>query len=149
MLAQLQTKPPVEILLIDDNCGDTELLHEALSALPTPKRVHVIHDGDEALNFLYRKDRYANATLPDLILLDINMPRTNGLEVLAKIKNDLQLQHIPVIMLTSSSAARDVTDSYKQQANAYIVKPDTLEGIGRVARLIEDFWLNTVTLLAI
>lgn len=141
-----EKRAPIEILVVEDNLGDAELICEAFDGIATPKRLHVTRDGDEALDFLHRRAAHINAVRPDIILMDINMPRKTGTEVLAEIKQDMGLKHIPVIMLTSSKSTRDINESYKLLANAYVVKPDTLADLSKLAQSIEDFWVKFTTL---
>ena len=114
---------PIQILLVEDNSGDIELTQEAFQDAIIPNTIHVTRNGDEALDFLYKREFYKNVSRPDLILLDLNMPGKNGKEVLAIIKNDESLKDIPVLIFTSSEAENDVVKSYSLHANAYIVKP--------------------------
>lgn len=115
--------PAIEILLVEDNPGDIELTQEALLESDLVHRTHVVRDGEEALDFLYRRAAFTEAVQPDVILLDLNMPRKNGQEVLSVIKEDAALKDIPVLILTGSAAERDIARSYKLRANGYIVKP--------------------------
>ena len=137
---------PIEILMVEDNDGDVFLTMEALKEAKVANQVHVVHDGVEALEFLRRQGKYAAAPRPDLILLDLNLPRKDGREVLAEIKPDPALRTIPVVVLTSSSAEQDVTKSYDLSANCYIVKPVDFHGLMEVVKSIEDFWLTVVRL---
>ena len=136
----------VEILMAEDNPGDVRLMLEALRQYKVRNQLHVVEDGEAALAFLRREAPYAQAPRPDLILLDLNMPRKGGLEVLASIKADPSLRRIPVVILTSSGAERDVVSSYDQHANCYIVKPLDLEQFIQVVERIEGFWLEIVKL---
>ena len=136
----------VEILMAEDNPGDVRLMLEALRQYKVRNQLHVVEDGEAALAFLRREAPYAQAPRPDLILLDLNMPRKGGLEVLASIKADPSLRRIPVVVLTSSGAERDVVSSYDQHANCYIVKPLDLEQFIQVVERIEGFWLEIVKL---
>jgi chemotaxis family two-component system response regulator Rcp1 len=140
--------PPrlVELLLVEDNPGDVRLTQEALKEGPLPVRLSVARDGVEALDFLRRRGPYGDAPTPDLILLDLNLPRKNGREVLSEIKNDPQLRRIPVLVMTTSRADQDVQKAYSLNANCYITKPMDLDEFLRIVRSIEDFWLRTVTL---
>ncbi len=142
------TRPgrPIEILLVEDNPGDVRLTVEGLNEGKVRNNLHVARDGVEALAFLRREGRYADAVRPDLILLDLNLPRKDGREVLADIKSDDALKTIPVVVLTTSRAEQDVLHSYKLQANCYITKPVDLEQFITVVKSIEDFWLTIVTL---
>jgi chemotaxis family two-component system response regulator Rcp1 len=136
----------VEILLVEDNPGDVRLTVEALRDSKVRNRIHVVDDGEKALAFLRCEGEYADARRPDLILLDLNLPRKDGREVLAEIKKDPTLQAIPVVILTSSAAEQDVVQAYNLHANCYITKPVDLEQFLRVIRSIEDFWLMVVML---
>jgi chemotaxis family two-component system response regulator Rcp1 len=137
---------PVEILLVEDNPGDVRLTVEALKEGRFCNKLNVAKDGVEALAYLRREGRYATVVRPDLILLDLNLPRKDGREVLAEIKNDPHLKRIPVVILTTSEAETDVLKSYDLQANCYITKPVDLEQFLKVIRAIEDFWLVLVRL---
>ena len=137
---------PVEILLVEDNPGDVRLTREILRDAKVRNTLHHVADGVEALAFLARDGQYADAPLPDLILLDLNLPRKDGREVLTEIKADKRLASIPVVVLTSSSAEKDVVKSYGLHANCYIVKPIDLDQFIEVVRSIESFWLCIVTL---
>lgn len=136
----------VEILLVDDSPGDVRLTQEALEEGKLRNRLHVVEDGVEALAFLRREGRYTDAVHPDLILLDLNLPRKNGREVLAEIKADSKLCRIPIVVLTVSKAELDILESYNLNANCYITKPVDLEQFFDVVRSIEHFWLTVVTL---
>ena len=135
---------PVERLLVEDNPGDVELTREALEEARVRNRLHVVSDGEEALAFLRREGRHAQAPRPDLVLLDLNLPRLGGREVLAAIKRSDDLRRIPVVVLTTSEAERDVLGAYELHANAYIVKPVDLDQFLAVVRSIEGFWLAVV-----
>ncbi|HZD42495.1 MAG TPA: response regulator [Methanomicrobiales archaeon] len=137
---------PIEILLIEDNPADVRLTIEALRDAKVPNNLTVVGDGAEAMAYLYQKGKYAHAPEPDLILLDLNLPRKDGREVLAEIKSDDDLKHIPVIALTTSQAEEDVIRSYDLHVNCYITKPPDLEQFFRVIKSIEDFWLANVRL---
>ena len=136
----------VEILLVEDNPGDVRLTREAWKEARIPNRLHVAEDGVEAMAFLRREGRHAAAVRPHLILLDLNLPRKDGREVLADIKKDPKLKHIPVVILSTSKAEQDVLNTYELHANCYISKPLDMDQFVRVVRSIEDFWLATVTL---
>lgn len=142
------TRPgrPIEILLVEDNPGDVRLTIEGLNEGKVRNNLHVAKDGVEALAFLRREGKYADATRPDLVLLDLNLPRKDGREVLSEIKADAALKTIPVVVLTTSRAEQDVLHSYQLQANCYITKPVDLEQFITVVKSIEDFWLTIVTL---
>jgi chemotaxis family two-component system response regulator Rcp1 len=137
---------PIEILLVEDNPGDVRLTIEALRESKVRNNLHVARDGVEAMDFLHREGQFANAVRPDLILLDLNLPRKDGREVLSEIKAEPTLKSIPVVVLTTSTAEQDVLQSYRLQANCYISKPVDLEQFITVVRSIEDFWLTIVTL---
>ena len=137
---------PIEILLVEDNAADVRLTEEALREGKVRNNLHVARDGMEALEFLRRQGKFAKATRPDLILLDLNLPRRDGREVLAEIKDDPALKMIPVVVLTTSSAEADIFKSYKLHANCYITKPVDLEQFVSVVKSIDDFWLTVVRL---
>jgi len=136
----------VEILLVEDNEGDARLAIEALKDAKVRNRVSWVKDGVEALRFLHREGAHAKAPRPDVILLDLNLPRKDGREVLAEIKSDDGLRRIPVVILTVSQAEEDIIRSYNLHANCYITKPLDLDQFLRVVQAIEDFWLTIVKL---
>jgi two-component system, chemotaxis family, response regulator Rcp1 len=137
---------PIEVLLVEDNPGDIRLTKEALKEAKVLNTLTVVQDGVEALTCLRRQGQYANAKRPDLILLDLNLPKKDGREVLAEIKNDEALKFIPVVILTTSQDEQDVLKSYGLHANCYITKPVELEQFISVVKAIEDFWLGIVIL---
>jgi chemotaxis family two-component system response regulator Rcp1 len=137
---------PIEILLVEDSPSDAELTREAMSEGKIANRLSHVVDGVEAMAFLRRQGAYANAARPDLILLDLNLPRKDGREVLAELKQDLALQSIPVVVLTTSQADEDVLRSYELHANCFITKPVDFQQFLRVVKSIESFWLTVVTL---
>ncbi|MDP1768132.1 MAG: response regulator [Nitrospirota bacterium] len=137
---------PVQILLVEDNSGDVRLTIEALKEAKILNKLMVVKDGVEALSFLRQQGPYADVTIPDLILLDLNLPKKDGREVLAEIKADDKLKHIPVVILTTSRDEEDVLKSYNLHANCYISKPVELDQFIRVVKSIEDFWLGIVVL---
>jgi CheY-like chemotaxis protein len=137
---------PIEILLVEDNPGDVRLTKEALKDAKVRNNLHVAMDGVEALAFLRKQGKYAAAVRPDLILLDLNLPKKNGREVLEEIKRDDALQHIPIVILTTSQAEQDVVESYRLRANAFVTKPVDLEQFLKVVGSIEEFWLEIVKL---
>ena len=141
-----QTGSPVEILIIEDNEGDVRLAREALRESKIRNTIHHVPDGVEAMEFLHRQGKYTRAPRPDLILLDLNLPRMDGREVLTAIKNDADLKHIPVVILTVSSDEIDIFKSYNLHANCYITKPIDLDQFIHVVKSIEDFWLTVVKL---
>jgi CheY-like chemotaxis protein len=136
----------IEILLVEDNPGDVELTMEALNGAKVRNRLHVVTDGVEAMAFLRREGKYADAPTPDLILLDLNLPRKDGREVLAEIKADPLLGRIPVVVLTTSEAERDVLQTYELHANCFVTKPVDLHQFLEVVKSIEGFWLTVVKL---
>jgi two-component system, chemotaxis family, response regulator Rcp1 len=137
---------PIQILLVEDNPGDVRLAAEALRYLKVRNQLHVVQDGVEAMAFLRREGEYMGIPRPDLVLLDLNLPRKDGREVLSEIKLDPDLKRIPVVILTSSAADQDILHAYNLYANCYITKPLDLEQFLRVIRSIEDFWLAVVKL---
>ena len=137
---------PIEVLMVEDNPGDVRLTQEALHEAKVRNNIHVVADGVEALAFLQRQGRYASAPRPDVILLDLNLPKKDGREVLAEIKADPNLRRIPVVVLTSSEAEEDILKAYNLYANAYVTKPVDLDKFIAVARSIEGFWLEIVKL---
>lgn len=136
----------MEILLVDDNPGDVRLTAEALKYGMVENRLHTASDGVEALNFLRRLGRYADAPRPDIILLDLNMPRMNGRQLLAEIKEDSVLKKIPVVILTGSREMDDIVRTYNLHANCYVTKPIDFEQFIEMVRSITDFWLTVVKL---
>jgi len=137
---------PVEILLVEDNPGDVRLTQEALKESKVRNNMYVAPDGLEALAFLHREGQYADVRRPDLILLDLNLPRMDGREVLAEIKEDPDLKRIPVVILTTSKADEDILRSYNLHANCYITKPVDLDQFITVVRSVEGFWFTIVKL---
>lgn len=136
----------VEILLVEDSLSDVELTLTAFSECKVQNKIHVAGDGEEAIDFLYKRGKFPNAKTPDVIMLDLNLPKLNGQEVLAIIKNDEFLKKIPVVILTSSEAERDILKSYNLHANCYIIKPVDVEKFLNVVKSVEHFWLNVVKL---
>ncbi len=136
----------IEILMVEDNPDDVMLTGELLKAAWPRTRLHFAEDGAEALTFLRREERYANVPRPDLIVLDLNLPKKDGREVLAEIKADDSLRRIPVIVLTTSQAPSDILRAYDLHANCYITKPRELDQYFEVVKCIEDFWLTTAKL---
>ena len=137
---------PIDILLVEDNPGDVRLTEEALKEGKVWNRLSVARDGVVALEFLRREGTFAGAPTPDLILLDLNLPRKDGREVLGEIKEDTKLRNIPVVILTTSKAEEDILRSYRLHANCYITKPVDLEQFMNVVKAVEDFWLCIVKL---
>jgi CheY-like chemotaxis protein len=136
---------PIDILLVEDNPADVRLTREALKHASVPNRLHVARDGVEAMAFL-RGSQHGSTPVPDLVLLDLNLPRRDGREVLADIKADERLRHIPVVVLSTSKAEQDVERSYQLCANAFVTKPVQLDEFFDVMRAIEQFWLKGVKL---
>jgi CheY-like chemotaxis protein len=136
----------IEILLVEDNPGDVRLTQEALHDAKVRNHLHVVPDGVAAIAFLRRQGAHTGAPRPDLILLDLNLPKKSGREVLEEIKQDDALRHIPVVILTTSQAEQDVLASYRLRANAYVTKPVDLDQFLKVVRVIERFWLEIVKL---
>lgn len=142
----MSTGTPIEILMVEDNPGDVRLTVEALKETKVRNNLNVVRDGAEALAFLRRQGRYETAPRPDLILLDLNVPRIDGRRVLAEIKADADLRRIPVVILTSSQAEEDIIRTYDLQANCYVTKPVDLDQFIKVVQSIETFWLTIVRL---
>jgi CheY-like chemotaxis protein len=137
---------PFQVLLVEDDPGDELITREAFEENKVRNVLHVVHDGEEALDFLYRRGRYADAPRPGLILLDLNLPRFDGREVLARIKSDPGLMAIPVVVLTTSEAEEDILRSYQLHANAYVTKPVDFDRFLSVVRQIDDFFVSLVRL---
>ncbi len=137
---------PIEILMVEDNPGDVRLTQEALKDAKVSNTLRVVEDGAAALDFLYRRGEHHAAPRPDLILLDLNLPKKNGREVLEEIKQNAQLKTIPVVILTTSQAEEDIVRAYSLHANCYITKPVDFAQFTKIVRTIEDFWLSIVTL---
>ena len=137
-------RPPIDILLVEDNAADVRLTMEALKEARVPNRLHVARDGVEALRML--QDDTGATPRPDLILLDLNLPRKDGREVLQAIKHDEALHHIPVVILTTSQAEQDVAQSYRLRANAFITKPVDVDQFFQTMRTLEQFWLGVASL---
>ena len=136
----------IEILMVEDNPGDVRLTREALKGAKVWNQVHVVEDGVAALDYLYRRPPYEAVHRPDLILLDLNLPRMDGREVLAIVKSDPSLKLIPIVVLTTSQAEEDVLRAYHLNANCYVTKPVDLHQFNRIVQVIEQFWLTVVTL---
>jgi two-component system, chemotaxis family, response regulator Rcp1 len=134
-----------DILLVEDNPDDVDLTREAFREVGATSRLHVVENGIEAMAFLRHQGAYAGVPTPDLVLLDLNLPKKSGHEVLAEIKRDPALHGIPVVVLTSSAAESDVTRAYELSANGYVTKPVDLDDYVRVVRLIDHFWRRTTT----
>jgi two-component system, chemotaxis family, response regulator Rcp1 len=137
---------PVEILLVEDNPVDVMMTREAFANGRICNNLHVVEDGEDAMDFLYRRGKYSSAPPPDVILLDLNLPRKDGREVLAEIKADPSLRHIPIIILTTSESEEDIFRSYELQANCFITKPVDMEQFTGTLECIGDFWFALVQL---
>jgi chemotaxis family two-component system response regulator Rcp1 len=137
---------PIQILLVEDNPGDARLAVEALKESKVCNVLHHVEDGVQAMRFLRKQDEYASMPMPDLILLDLNLPRRDGREVLEEIKGDPQLKVVPVVVLTTSAAERDLLKTYHLHANAYIVKPIDFHQFIEIVHAIEGFWFSVVKL---
>ncbi|WP_159844321.1 response regulator [Nocardia sp. CY41] len=137
---------PIDILLVEDDPGDELMTREAFEDNKIGNTLHVARDGEEALEFLYRQGRHPDAPRPDLILLDLNLPKYDGRQVLEKIKADPDLAHIPVVVLTTSAAEEDILRSYRLHANAYVTKPVDLDQFVAAIKQIDDFFVQVVRL---
>jgi CheY-like chemotaxis protein len=137
---------PIDILLVEDNPADVRLMVETLKEEKIYNTLHVVGDGEEALAFLRKEGKYSNAVRPDLILLDLNLPKIDGRQVLKEIKTDDKLKAIPVVILTVSKSEEDIIKSYNLHANCYITKPVDLVQFSKVAKAVQDFWLTIVKL---
>lgn len=145
-MAHSKSIRPVVILLVEDNPGDVDLAREALESSKLYNALYVAEDGIDAMDFLHKQGAHGNAPRPDLIILDLNLPKKDGRQVLAEIKEDEQLKRIPVVILTSSRAEEDVIKSYNLHANCYITKPMGMKEFMHVVHSIEEFWLSIVVL---
>lgn len=135
---------PVELLLIEDNSGDILLTKEAFEEINFTENLSVVTDGESALDYLYKRGRYEEVTTPDLIILDLNIPRIDGKEILQKLKNDNDLKRIPIIVLSTSKSEKDIKACYDLQANCYLIKPVDFEQFLEIVIYIRDFWLGMV-----
>ena len=145
-MMELSGPQAIQVLLVEDSPGDIRLTQEALKDAKIHINLHVVRDGEQAMSFLMREGEYANAPRPDLILLDLNLPKKDGREVLQEIKESPTLKIIPVVILTTSAAEADILRSYLLHANCYITKPVSLDGFLTVVKSIEDFWMSVVKL---
>jgi len=142
----MENLAPLEILLVEDDPGDIELTREALADSKLLIHLHVVEDGEEAMAFLRQEGQYADGPTPDVVLLDLNLPKKDGRQVLKEIKEAKDLKMIPVVILTTSSAEEDILKTYKLGANCYITKPVGLEQFTRVVEAIDNFWVTVVKL---
>jgi chemotaxis family two-component system response regulator Rcp1 len=145
-MQQQEYGKPIDILLVEDNPGDIRLTLEAFKEGKCNNPIHVVKDGDAAMQFLRKQDRYAEAPRPGLILLDLNLPKRDGRSILQEIKTDPDLKRIPVVILTTSKAEEDILRTYNLHANCYITKPVDIEEFITITRSIENFWLSIVKL---
>ncbi len=145
-MTNVELKLPVEILMVEDNPGDVRLAREALRQGTVSHHLHVMEDGEAAMSFLRQEGSYRDAVRPELIILDLNLPRKNGREILNEIKINKQLKRIPVVIFTSSCSDDDRDHCYESHANAFLTKPSEFDGFVQVVRSIEEFWLEHVTL---
>jgi CheY-like chemotaxis protein len=146
MTAEFSRWKPIEILLVEDNPGDVELTREALNTAKVANRLHVVDDGADAVEFLFRRGRFADAPRPDIILLDLNLPKKDGRQVLSEIKSEPSLAQIPVVVLTTSQAEEDIVRAYQLHANCYVTKPVDFNQFLHIVSTIEEFWLSVVKL---
>jgi len=145
MALERQVKP-IEIMLVEDSPGDAELVLDFLAHCKVKNNIRWVQDGEAAMACLHREGEYADKPVPDLILLDLNLPKKDGREVLEEVKTDARLKHIPVVILTSSKSEEDIVRSYRLQANCYITKPVDIEQFVNVVRAIDDLWLTVISL---
>ena len=142
------SQKPVEVLIVEDNEGDVRLIKEAFTGSAVDSKFSVVNDGEEALDYLYKRGKFGTSSRPDLILLDLNLPRVNGFDVLSDVKSNPGLQQIPVVIFSSSTSDNDVLRSYDLKANSYISKPSDFDEFLSVVKTIEEFWFRTVKLPA-
>ena len=141
-----RTCEPIKILMIEDNLGDVRLTQEILKEARVRNILTSVKDGDDAMDYLHKTGKFGDAVRPDIILLDLNLPKVNGLDVLVNIKSDPDLRAIPVVILTTSEAETDILTGYQRYANAYITKPVSLDQFNQIIQAFEGFWLETVRL---
>ena len=145
-MTEKMTLKPIDILIVEDNGGDLRLIREVLDESKISNQIFAVRDGEEALDFLYRRGKFSNASSPDLIILDLNLPKIDGREVLAEIKVDPELKKIPVVVMTMSQSDEDILKVYSLHANCFVTKPIDLDQFIKVVKSIEDFWLTIVKL---
>ncbi len=143
---QNQKMKPIDILVVEDNPGDARLIKEVINGNKIQCQLHLVKDGVEAMNFLNKKEEFTGSPRPDLIFLDLNLPKKDGREVLSEIKTDDNLKQIPVVVMTTSQAEEDILKSYSLHANCYVTKPLDLDQFVNVVKSIEDFWFSLVKL---
>lgn len=146
MFAKVNKVDTIEIMLVEDNPGDARLAKEALRECNIKNNLHIVDDGEKALDFLYKRGDYHSVPRPDLILLDLNLPKISGHQVLSKIKSENSLRKIPVVVLSISRSEKDIEESYNLNANCYITKPLDLDEFIQTFGIIQNFWLKTVRL---
>jgi two-component system, chemotaxis family, response regulator Rcp1 len=146
MIYDTKQETLINILIVEDNPADVNMLQEIFAESRIVNTMHVVNDGDRAMDFLYKRGKFVDSPRPDLVLLDIGLPRKGGLEVLAEIKTDPDLKRIPVIMLTTSKAEEDILKSYDLHANSYITKPGHLQQFFEIVKAIEAFWFGIAKL---
>jgi CheY-like chemotaxis protein len=146
MFTNVNETNPVEILLVEDNPGDARLAKEALKECRIKSNLHLVDDGEKALDFLFKRGEYNSAPQPDLVLLDINLPKISGLQVLSAMKSENTLRKIPVVVLSISQSEKDIEESYNLNANCYVTKPLDINEFIQVFERIQNFWLKTVKL---
>lgn len=137
---------PIHVLLVEDNPGDAELTCEAFESSKLALQIHIATDGEEALSYLFRQPPHEDASTPDIILLDLNLPKIDGREVLARLRESDELRHLPVVVLTSSDSEKDIVESYRTGANCYVTKPVDLKAFQQIVRSVEGFWFTVVKL---
>jgi two-component system, chemotaxis family, response regulator Rcp1 len=146
MNREYESWKPIEILLVEDNPGDAELTREALETAKIANRLNIVDDGADAVDFLFRRGKFTDAPRPDIILLDLNLPKKDGREVLSEIKANEDLSEIPVVVLTTSQAEEDILRAYQLHANCYVTKPVDFNQFLRIISTIQEFWLSIVKL---
>lgn len=141
----IDVKAPFEILLVDDNAADVRMFKESFKLAKAPVKLNIATNGEEAMRFLRRLAPYEKVSLPNLVLLDLNLPKKDGRQILKEMKSDEQLKRIPVIVISSSGSPKDISDAYDLHANSYIVKPGEVEDFLNVGKAIEHYWVTTAT----
>ncbi len=136
----------IEILLVEDNLGDARLIQETLGETKTPKNISVVKNGIEAMDYLHKANGFENSPRPDIVILDLNLPRKSGHDVLAEMKRDENLRRIPVVVVSSSNSEKDINRAYDQHASCYIIKPSKFDDLQKIMSLFDEFWLSHVAL---